>query len=128
MPASNSAKIIWIIQINLPFIAPSSSYGIYTKIRPINTKWNIPITNKTDLQWNETQRGNRFACRRKALGRAAGVVASLYAVPSRKVAFPIHGHFIFILVGNGDAAAQRTLARYFPEPTAVGYWTDEKAP
>ncbi|MCX2840611.1 hypothetical protein OQJ59_03150 [Microbulbifer thermotolerans] len=35
---------------------------------------------------------------------------------------------IFILVGNGDAAAQRTLARYFPEPTAVGYWTDEKAP
>lgn len=69
----------------------------------------MSVVSEAELQWEETQQGNRFACRRKTLGRATGgaqLGASLYEVPPGKAAFPYHAHYaneeaIFILEGVG---------------------------
>lgn len=79
----------------------------------------MSVVSEAELQWEETQQGNRFACRRKTLGRATGgaqLGASLYEVPPGKAAFPYHAHYaneeaIFILEGVGHLAYGRGRTR-----------------
>ncbi|WP_416838872.1 cupin domain-containing protein [Haloferax sp. DFSO52] len=62
-----------------------------------------------DLDWTESERGARFAFRRKQLGAAAGgrdIGCSLYEVPPGKRPWPTHYHegneeALFVLSGSG---------------------------
>jgi uncharacterized cupin superfamily protein len=62
-----------------------------------------------DLEWDEQSRGEKFGCRRKQLGSAAGgekLGCSLYEVPPGRRAWPYHYHLaneeaIYVLEGSG---------------------------
>ena len=62
-----------------------------------------------DIDWTESERGERFAFRRRQLGSAAGgrdIGCSLYEVPPGKRPWPTHYHegneeAIYVLSGSG---------------------------
>ncbi|TXD34411.1 cupin domain-containing protein [Lujinxingia vulgaris] len=63
-----------------------------------------------ELEWREQSHGERFASRRKQLGKAAGAQrlgCSLFEVPVGRAAFPFHAHLgneeaLYILSGSGE--------------------------
>ena len=67
------------------------------------------VIGEGDLEWSGQSHGEKFACRRKQLSRAAGgekVGCSLYEVPPRRRAWPYHYHLaneeaIYVLEGSG---------------------------
>jgi uncharacterized cupin superfamily protein len=67
------------------------------------------VVGEGDLEWSGQSHGEKFACRRKQLSRAAGgekVGCSLYEVPPRRQAWPYHYHLaneeaIYVLEGAG---------------------------
>ncbi|WP_411965547.1 cupin domain-containing protein [Haloferax sp. YSMS24] len=96
-----------------------------------------PHASKTqDLDWTESQRGSRFAFRRKQLASAAGgreLGCSLYEVPPGKRPWPTHYHegneeALYVLSGSGtlhtrDGAADIELLAdtYVALPAGADY-------
>jgi uncharacterized cupin superfamily protein len=66
------------------------------------------MVNESDIPWDETTHGERFAHRRKQLGKAAGgreIGCSLYEIPPGKRPFPYHFHTaneeaMYVLAGS----------------------------
>ena len=53
------------------------------------------VVHESELEWDDTAHGERFAHRRKQLGKAAGgreIGCSLYEIPPGKRPFPYHFH------------------------------------
>jgi uncharacterized cupin superfamily protein len=66
------------------------------------------MINEADISWDQSTHGERFAHKRKQLGRAAGgraIGCSLYEIPPGKRPFPYHFHTaneeaMFVLAGT----------------------------
>ena len=67
------------------------------------------VVHETDVAWQEFSHGQRFACRRRQLGAAAGgqqIGCSLYEMMPGKRNFPFHYHAaneeaVYVLEGEG---------------------------
>lgn len=74
------------------------------------------IIRTAEMEWTATEQGDRFGCRSKRLGQAAGseqIGCSLFEVEPGKRAFPYHAHSaneeaIYVLRGTGTLRFGRT--------------------
>ena len=67
------------------------------------------VVNENDVSWEERSQGDRFGCRRRAIGAAAGRLklgASIYEIAPGRSPWPFHHHLgneesIYVLEGSG---------------------------